>query len=540
MSAEFYTILPPPQTLETLDNWGSLDDLPLSLDSPAWESAGIYRLTIADGAKASGALEGSRQTAIPLLPAQAQSGEALAGALRIRTDTLAGSAKTGGGATFQRIRNDSLVLGAVVSDGCLPLRIRQASMAGEVAATASASWLRVRLGAGAAQASGFARVAEWLRTRTDSVAAEGVTGGTATGYMIRSLQATGAVHTAQASAFERLRLGSGQAVAHAVGRLNAVRFLHLVESSPAKSGNSFTAYRVRPHSATLFAVSGQSVAALRIRRETLATAAKATANVAAQRIRTQSAHVAATSSEAAQWLRLRLDVLTATATFSGTLKATLLGNDRMYSYAYSGEAFEGQRTRTALVNGTAAMSGTASGVAIRGLVLRATATATGLLLAESGIQLKATATTRGSLFGEVLGFGWQGKTRPQEGEWGDKITPPGTWEGHQENAAEWAQEDENKQGWSAVTSVSGEWVKHGDEQGSLGIWSMGAGCGPAEWSASPRGEELHPGEAWVQVDEGCCSDDIPCSGWQGAGSGQPASWRRASDVGGYGWRTVRT
>jgi hypothetical protein len=539
MSAEFYTILPPPQTLETLDNWGSLDDLPLSLDSPAWETAGIYGLTIEDGAKASGSLEGSRQTAIPLSPAQAQSGAALAGALRIRTDTLAGSAKAGGGVTFQRIRNDSLLSGYAVSEFCLPLRIRQASMAGEVAATASASWHRVRLGAGSAQASGFARAAEWLRTRTDSVAAEGVTGGAATGYLIRSLQATGAAHTVQASAFERLRLGSGQATAQAVGRLNFVRFLHLVESSPAKSGESFTAARVRPHSATLHAVSGQSVAALRIRRETLATAAQGAANAVAQRIRTQSAHVAATSSDAAQWLRLRLDVLTATATLSGTLKATLLGNDRMYGYAYSGGAFEGQRTRTALVSGTAAMSGTASGVAIRGLVLRATATASGQLSAESGIQLKATATTRGSLLGVVLGFGWQGKMRPPDVEWGEKILPPEPWEGQRQNAAEWAQEGENKQGWNAEKAESGEWVKHGDEQGSLGIWSMGAGCGPVEWSASPGGEELRPGKAWIQAHEGRCSDGVPCAEWKGAGRGKPAGWRKPADVGGHGWGAVR-
>lgn len=539
MSAEFYTILPPPQTLETLDNWGALDGLPLSLDSPAWETAGIYGLTVADGAKASGSLEGSRQTAIPLLPAQAQSGAALAGALRIRTDSLASPAKAGGSVTFQRIRNDSLMLGAVVSEDCFPLRIRQASMVGEVGATASASWHRVRGGAGAAQASGLARVAEWLRTRTDSVAAEGVTGGTATGYQIRSLQATGAVQTAQTSAFDRLRLGSGQTVAQGVGRLNAVRFLHLAESAPAKSGNSFTATRVRPHSATLIAASGQTVAAERIRRETLATEAQATASVAAQRIRTQSAHVAATSSEAAQWLRLRLDVLTATATLSGRLKATLLGNDRMYGYAYSGASFEGQRTRTALVSSTAAMSGTASGVAIRGLVLQATATASGILSAESGIQLKATARTRGSMRGEVLGFGWQTKTRSPEGEWGEKIVQPGQWQGQQENAAEWAQDDEKMQGWDGLTSRSGEWVKHGDEQGSSGVWKLGTGRGLAEWAAGSGGEELCPGEAGVSTPSWASADAVRPSSWQGAGSGKSAGWRRPVDVGGNGWRYSR-
>jgi hypothetical protein len=372
------------------------------------------------------------------------------------------------------------------------------------------------------------------------VAAEGVTGGAATSLLIRSLQATGAAHTAQVSAFERLRLGAGRATAQGVGRLNAVRFLHLVGSSPAKSGESFTVARVRPHSTTLLAVSGQSVAALRIRRETLATEAQATANVAGLRIRTQTAHIAATSSEAAQWLRLRLGASSATATLSGSLKATLLGNDRMYSYAYSGEAFEGQRTRTALVSGTAAMSGAASGVAIRGLVLRATATASGQLSAESGIQLKATATTRGSLLGVVLGFGWQGKTRPPEGEWDEKILPPEPWECQRQNVAEWAQEGENKQGWNGLAAHASEWVKHGDEQSSSGIWELGTRRGTAEWTASTGSEELRPGEAGLPAHAWSSADAVRPSAWQGAGRGQSSRWRGTVDVGGNGWQAVRS
>ena len=405
-------------------------------------------------------------------------------------------------------------------------------------AMASASWLRLREGKGTAQASGLASVVSWLRTRTDSVAAEGVTGGAATGYLIRSLQATGTAQTGQASTFARARLGSGQATAQAVGRLDFVRLLHLAESEPGKSGESFTASRVRPQSATLGASSGQAIAALRIRENVTPGTAKSAESVTAARIRTQSAHIAATSSEAARWLRLRLGASSATATLSGSLKATLLGNDRMYSYAYSGEAFEGQRTRTALVSGTAAMSGAASGVAIRGLVLRATATASGRLSAESGIQLKATATTRGSLLGEVLGFGWQGKMRAPEGEWGEKITVPEPWQGKQESAAEWAQESAKHQGWTADKAGASAWVNYGDKQSSSGIWSMGAGCRASEWTASTRGEELHPGKAWVQTHEGYCSDDIPCSGWQGVGSGQSSRWRGASDVGGHGWGRV--
>ena len=53
MSA-FFDILPPPQSLETLDEWGALDSLPASLDSELWQNAGLYGLRIAESAHASG------------------------------------------------------------------------------------------------------------------------------------------------------------------------------------------------------------------------------------------------------------------------------------------------------------------------------------------------------------------------------------------------------------------------------------------------------------------------------------------------------
>lgn len=538
MSAEFYTILLPPQTLETLDNWGSLDDLPLSLDSSAWDTAGIYGLTIADGAVVSGSMEGSRQSVIPLGASLAHSGASF-GATRIRSDSLAGTVSTDGDATFQRIRNDALVSGYAVFEICLPLRIRQGVSVDTAQATTSVSWLRLREGKGTAQASCLASVALWLRTRTDSVAAEGVTGGTTAGYLIRSLQATVSARSGQDSAFIRARLGSGQATALAVGKLDFVRLLHLVESEPGKSGENFTASRVRPHSATLDANSGQSIAALRIRGNVTSDTVKSAENITVARIRTESAKVTAASSASARWLRFRQDVFTATATLSGSLQATLLGNDRIYGYAYSSGTAGGQRTRTAFATLAATTSGGADGLSVRGLVLRASASASGQLSAESGVQLKATATASGALVGFVLGHGWQGKTRPPDGVWGEKTIEPEYWAGKVENAAEWAQNDIKTQGWDVEKSASGAWVNHGDEQSSSGIWSVGAGLGPAEWSASAGGKELCSGKAWVQAHEGHSSDGVPSSDWQGAGCGQPQSWGKPADVGGHGWRNLR-
>ena len=51
--AQFFSIAAPPQSLESLDNWGNVDSLPASLDSPLWNSAGIYGLSIAEQARAS-------------------------------------------------------------------------------------------------------------------------------------------------------------------------------------------------------------------------------------------------------------------------------------------------------------------------------------------------------------------------------------------------------------------------------------------------------------------------------------------------------
>lgn len=48
--AVFTDILPPPQTLENLDNWGNLDSLSWSLDSSIWDVAGIYGLVVSESA----------------------------------------------------------------------------------------------------------------------------------------------------------------------------------------------------------------------------------------------------------------------------------------------------------------------------------------------------------------------------------------------------------------------------------------------------------------------------------------------------------
>lgn len=71
--SEFFTILPPPQSVDALDAWGGLESLPFSLDSAVWQSAGVYGLIVSEGGR---------------------SGETLNGANRVRSLVLAGSGKS--------------------------------------------------------------------------------------------------------------------------------------------------------------------------------------------------------------------------------------------------------------------------------------------------------------------------------------------------------------------------------------------------------------------------------------------------------------
>jgi len=91
--AELFPLSPPPQSLETLDSWGALDSLPAPLDSPLWQSAGLYGLRIEDGARSSSGF--SARTAASLEGRLcARSG----GALRRTVEIALGSPACAGGA----------------------------------------------------------------------------------------------------------------------------------------------------------------------------------------------------------------------------------------------------------------------------------------------------------------------------------------------------------------------------------------------------------------------------------------------------------
>ena len=49
--ARIFAIAAPPLGLDALDSWGALDSLPASLDSPLWNSAGLWGLEVEDFAR---------------------------------------------------------------------------------------------------------------------------------------------------------------------------------------------------------------------------------------------------------------------------------------------------------------------------------------------------------------------------------------------------------------------------------------------------------------------------------------------------------
>lgn len=55
--ATYQTILPPPQSVDSLDAWGGLDSLQWSLDSDVWLSAGVYGILASESAQSAESLK---------------------------------------------------------------------------------------------------------------------------------------------------------------------------------------------------------------------------------------------------------------------------------------------------------------------------------------------------------------------------------------------------------------------------------------------------------------------------------------------------
>lgn len=59
MSATISALYPPPQSIDSLDQWGSLDGLLWSLDDAVWTTCGVYGLTVGEDAQSADAMDGA-------------------------------------------------------------------------------------------------------------------------------------------------------------------------------------------------------------------------------------------------------------------------------------------------------------------------------------------------------------------------------------------------------------------------------------------------------------------------------------------------
>ena len=151
MGAGFATVKAPPQTLDTLDDWGGLDALPWSLDAGVWAGAGIYALQGAEAsASSSGAFSGAsrvRTASLSCAAAGAGSleGNALffffgSGAAVSSEEELGGitvslpldgaAAQSGGGFSPVRLRPGGGENGAASGQEGALLRVRQTGLSG--------------------------------------------------------------------------------------------------------------------------------------------------------------------------------------------------------------------------------------------------------------------------------------------------------------------------------------------------------------------------------------------------------------------------
>lgn len=193
MPGAFSPIFPPPQSIDSLDFWGSLDGLPFSLDSSLWTTAGLYGLTVSDAVTIGQQADGQRT----------------------RTSVLAGLSVADGQAAGQAV---------------LELRGEDAASGGGEAAASIAVWILLdAVSSTAGESLTLERVrpllvdasvsshagADFQRIRSDAHASRSEVVATLVAVRVRPGSGTDVAQAAQEGGFERIRLHSGVGEGHA-------------------------------------------------------------------------------------------------------------------------------------------------------------------------------------------------------------------------------------------------------------------------------------------------------------------------------------
>ena len=226
--AEFFDILPPPQSIDALDAWGALDALPASLDDGFWTRAGVYGLSASEKARAGQSFSALRKRCVGLSDksAGAASRQTLV-VLRVRGDALKEGARASGSVQAERERSLSVRGAAESAAGMAFVRTRDGRAAFSAVSSQEAKAFRVRVsglsqGLGEAAASFFAVAELALSGEGEAVAGE-------------------------RAALARVRLVDGPALsARAGGNAAFFRLMPLAARDGAAGSSLLTLFRVRP------------------------------------------------------------------------------------------------------------------------------------------------------------------------------------------------------------------------------------------------------------------------------------------------------
>ena len=142
MSATISALYPPPQSIDSLDQWGSLDGLLWSLDSTVWTTCGVYGLTSTESAQSAGAARGGIIMHGVLAGVAASSGLCDGDAVKDAGE-LAGAAAASAALAGNRIRRGVMGGGAEASQSILGGCVVNGNQEGCADASGSLQALRI-------------------------------------------------------------------------------------------------------------------------------------------------------------------------------------------------------------------------------------------------------------------------------------------------------------------------------------------------------------------------------------------------------------
>lgn len=428
--AVFTDILPPPQSLENLDNWGDLDSLSWSLDSTIWDSAGIYGLVVSEPADSTSSFS-YHLTRCLALSGDTQTSGAMSGVVvaEIAGD---GYSKTDGKLSVGRVQHVSCLASAGSSASIVFERIRHGeALAGISASGGLAGYVLVRTLSGSSPSLSDATLS-FFRIRTEKPVSASASSQVERGIRIRQSVVSGASYTAENPILPSVvRTISALALARASASDIFLRISPLMVSEPAVSGDSSVVNRVRT-SGVHNAFSSSSVQSSFIRA------------------RSVNATSSSASKEFFTFLRVR-DI--SFSAFANTFEE--MEGSRFYGLvavesAKTGELIQYFRIVQGRVLSELFSDGYFIGGRLIGVTCKADAQTIERVFLSRVIELLGFAVSySGSKISPAYkGWNWEGRENPEKQEWEQSFSDKVIWSKENSSAdSVWVEQEREKQNW---------------------------------------------------------------------------------------------